>query len=173
MIEHLVVEVRNGKLLVHSERQRGFFHFGSWHGRGTVAVTVTVPQLRGATIAGSGDIRLALEAQRISLAVDGSGDTELSVTADTVTADNHGSGEIAISGETRELDVNLSGSGDFNGFELEAQNARVGVNGSGDANVYVTGELTGSTNGSGDITYDGNPQNVSISENGSGDAGPR
>lgn len=124
-------------------------------------------------IAGSGDIRLALDAKTVTLAIDGSGDIELNAAADSLTARSNGSGEISVSGETGQLDVNLSGSGDFDGFGFQAQDSKVNINGSGSANVYVTGDLTGSIGGSGDITYDGNPASVSISENGSGDADPR
>ena len=46
LIEHLVVEVRDGKLLIHPERQKGWFHTG-WSFRGKVDLAVTVPQLRG------------------------------------------------------------------------------------------------------------------------------
>ena len=124
-------------------------------------------------IAGSGDIRLALDAQSISLSIDGSGDIELSASSDMLNAHSNGSGEISISGEANQLDVNLNGSGDFSGFDFAVPNAKVTVSGSGNADVFVTGNLTGSIGGSGDITYDGNPQSVSISENGSGDANPR
>ena len=44
MIDHLVVEVKGDKLMIHPEEQRGFFHMG-WHFNGTVHVEVTVPQL--------------------------------------------------------------------------------------------------------------------------------
>ncbi len=144
---------------------------------GSGSVTLAEGTLTGdefdVRIAGSGDIRLALEAKTVSLAIDGSGDIELSATADALTARSNGSGEISVSGEVGQLDVSLSGSGDFEGFDFQAQNGQVNINGSGSANVFVTGDLTGSIGGSGDITYDGNPGSVSISENGSGDADPR
>ena len=124
-------------------------------------------------IAGSGDVRLALDAQSISLSIDGSGDIALSASTDTLNVRSNGSGEIAISGEASQMDVSLNGSGDFSGFDFSVQNAKVTIHGSGNADVFVTGNLTGSIGGSGDVTYDGDPQSVSISENGSGDADPR
>ncbi len=124
-------------------------------------------------VAGSGDIYLSLEAQRISLIINGSGDIELTAAADEASANSNGSGDIAISGETQNLDVSLNGSGNYSGFDFAAQYVHVTVNGSGDAAVYATEEVTGSIDGSGDITYDGNPQSVSISDKGSGDARER
>jgi DUF4097 and DUF4098 domain-containing protein YvlB len=124
-------------------------------------------------IEGSGDISLALETKKLSLEIDGSGDMDLQAAADETTVRSNGSGEITISGQAQKLDVSLSGSGAFRGFDFQAQDARVVTNGSGDANVYVTGALTGSIGGSGDITYDGDPDSVSVSDNGSGDVRPR
>lgn len=124
-------------------------------------------------VVGSGDIRLSLEAERLSLSINGSGDIELSAAANITSADSSGSGDIAISGETQSLEVSMNGSGIFSGFDFAAQYAQVDISGSGDANVNVAEGLTGSINGSGDITYDGNPQSVSISDKGSGDARER
>jgi len=124
-------------------------------------------------IEGSGDISLALETQSLSLEINGSGDMDLQAAADEATVRSSGSGEISISGQAQKLDVSLSGSGAFRGFDFQAQDARVDISGSGDANVYVTGALTGSVNGSGDIAYDGDPDSVSVSDNGSGDVSPR
>lgn len=124
-------------------------------------------------ISGSGDIKISMETQRLSLAVDGSGDMDLSVKVDEANVRSNGSGDITISGLVQDLDVSLSGSGSFRGFDFSAQEASVDISGSGDANVFVTGKLTGSINGSGDITYDGDPDSVSISDNGSGEVHQR
>src|SRR5438270_2460405 len=56
-IEHLVVEVRGNRLVIHPEEHHGLFSFG-WSRHGNAEVTVTVPQLHAATIAGSGDIHV-------------------------------------------------------------------------------------------------------------------
>jgi hypothetical protein len=93
MLEHMVVEVKDGKLVIHAERNKSWFHSG-WNFHGKVELAVTVPQLRGATIAGSGDIKVdqvkgdrfegtvagsggidvaAMDVQSLSLAIAGSG----------------------------------------------------------------------------------------------------
>jgi hypothetical protein len=55
LLERTVVEVRGDKLVIRPEKQNGWFHFG-WGTSGKANLTVTVPQLSGATIAGSGDV---------------------------------------------------------------------------------------------------------------------
>ena len=47
--------VDGDKLVIRPERHDGWFHFG-WSSHGNAHFMVTVPQLIGATIAGSGDI---------------------------------------------------------------------------------------------------------------------
>ncbi|MFL6728293.1 MAG: GIN domain-containing protein, partial [Sphingomicrobium sp.] len=56
LLERTVVEVRGDKLVIRPE-EHGWFNFG-WSSHGKAHFTVTVPQLSGATIAGSGDINV-------------------------------------------------------------------------------------------------------------------
>src|SRR5690349_6976911 len=93
LLERTVVEVQDGKLLIHPEKHGGLFNFG-WGTHGKASFTVTVPQLTGATIAGSGDIKVdkvagpnfegtvagsgglqvaAMDVQQLKLAIAGSG----------------------------------------------------------------------------------------------------
>src|SRR4051812_47188236 len=53
LLERTVVEVRGDKLVIRPEHQKGWFHFG-WSSHGKAHFVVQVPQLSGATIAGSG-----------------------------------------------------------------------------------------------------------------------
>src|SRR5260221_1603276 len=55
LLERTTVEVSGDKLLIHPEDNHSFFHWG-WSSRGKAHFVVTVPQLSGATIAGSGGI---------------------------------------------------------------------------------------------------------------------
>ena len=56
LLERTTVEVRGNKLVIRPQEHKGWF--GGWSSKGKAHFTVTVPQLRGATIAGSGDIRV-------------------------------------------------------------------------------------------------------------------
>ena len=93
LLEKTVVEVKGDKLVIHPEKAMAF---STSAGRlsGKASFVVTVPQLSGATIAGSGDIRVdkvqgdsfegvvagsgglnvaALDVQQLKLAIAGSG----------------------------------------------------------------------------------------------------
>src|ERR1044072_3805516 len=56
LLENTVLEVKGDKLLIHPQEHHGFSW--GWGHSGKANFTVTVPQLSGATIAGSGDIRV-------------------------------------------------------------------------------------------------------------------
>src|SRR3954462_2061297 len=57
LLERTVVEVRGDNLVIRPEEQRGWVHFG-WGSNGKASFSVTVPKLSGATIAGSGNIKV-------------------------------------------------------------------------------------------------------------------
>ena len=169
MIEHMVVEVRNGRLEIHPERQKGWFRKG-WNFRGKVDLTVTVPQLRGASIAGSGDIRVdqvkgdsfegeiagsggldvgALDVQTLKLAIAGSGGTKVG------------------SGRAQNAKFEIAGSGDIDAKGVQAQTADVSIAGSGNITANATGTADVSIMGSGDVQLTGGAK-CKISKAGSG-----
>src|SRR5690606_238341 len=101
------------------------------------------------SLAGSGDIKLQIEAQSIKGSVAGSGD-------------------LTLKGSTNYLEANVAGSGDFHGFELQANDTDVSVAGSGDAKVVSNEVLKARVAGSGDIKYKGNPKKEDSKVAGSG-----
>ena len=80
----------------------------------------------------------------------------------------NGSGDTDINGKADELDVTVSGSGDFTGNKLKSENVSIDLYGSGDARVWVSESLDVHISGSGDVTYHGNPT-VNSRVTGSGD----
>jgi hypothetical protein len=80
-----------------------------------------------------------------------------------------GAGDIEASGKTKSFSVNVSGSGDVKAKELKAENVEVSVNGAGNAIVHASRKLKAEINGAGDISYYGNPKEVSENISGAGD----
>jgi len=81
--------------------------------------------------------------------------------------ETHGNGDITLSGQSRDLQSQISGSGDLKARDLQAENVKVGIRGSGDANVFASVSLDASISGSGDVNYRGNPK-VTSTIHGSG-----
>lgn len=120
-------------------------------------------------IEGSGDIRLMLDTSDLEVLVSGSGDIDLKVNTQQLRADIDGSGRILVVGAADSADISINGSGDFDGRDCAIEKANVNIAGSGSISVNVASELIGSVNGSGDVIYTGDPDTVTISDNGSGD----
>ena len=68
----------------------------------------------------------------------------------------------------KELEVKVSGSGDFMGSRLKSNNTQAYVSGSGDAEVNASKSIKARVNGSGDIEYSGNPETSDTKVVGSG-----
>ena len=169
MIDRLVVEVKGDKLLIHPEEQHGFFHMG-WHSSGKVHVDVTVPQLQGATIAGSGDIRVnQVKGDAFEGSVAGSGSLGLdSVDVQTLKLAIAGSGDVkAASGRAQSAKYDIGGSGGIDAKGLQVETANVSIAGSGSVAAHATGTADVSIMGSGDVDVTGGAK-CSISKQGSG-----
>jgi hypothetical protein len=120
-----------------------------------VKVSITVPDLQGVSVSGSGNIHVeGLKA----------GDMDASVT---------GSGDITLNGVVDRLRARIVGSGDLRAGDLAAKNVQVSVTGSGDAAVRATEQLDARVTGSGNVRYSGNPPQVQHHVTGSGDIAPR
>ena len=131
---------------------------------------VTYRDLGEIEIRGSGDVVVngQIQRERLSISVHGSGDVRAAMAVRQLDLDIFGSGDVFLSGQAGTGEIELSGSGDIEATKLRAGSARVRVNGSGDVELTVTNELDAVVNGSGDVTYRGNPKKVRRIVNGSG-----
>ncbi len=143
---------------------------GAWFG-GSIRYTLTVRGLDRIDLEGSGDVTgSGVLAGDAALSVSGSGSATVSdVRATSLTSDLSGSGGATVTGSTTTSTVTVSGSGDYDGSGLAAGRATVEVSGSGQARVDVSGPLTATVSGSGDVIYTGNPTSVQRDRSGSGD----
>ncbi len=157
-------EVRGDTLLITSNER-------SLHLRGKNTATITMPDLRGVTISGSGDVDVAGFDQGGSLGLDisGSGDITYSGKTSALSVAIAGSGDAKLAGSTGTLSVSIQGSGDLKAADFTAKNASVSVDGSGNADLRVSGgAVQFAVNGSGDIRWSGDASVVSAVTHGSG-----
>ena len=170
LIERLVVEVRGNKLLIHPRRERGWFNFGR-NGGGKVQVTVTVPALQAATLAGSGVIAIdKVQGDRFDGQIAGSGDMRLgNVQVDVLKLGIAGSGDAnAGSGKARRAEYDIAGSGGVDGGGIAVEDLKISIAGSGDVKANATRTADVDIMGSGDVDLTGGAK-CSISKAGSGD----
>lgn len=169
IIEHMIVEVKGGKLVIHPERNKSWFRSG-WHFRGKVNLDVTVPQLRGATIAGSGDIRVdQVKADSFEGVVAGSGGLDVgTLDVQSLKFAIAGSGAAkAGSGRAQNAEFDIAGSGDIDAKGIQAQSAEVSIAGSGSVSAHATVAADVNIMGSGDVKVTGGAK-CNVSKAGSG-----
>jgi len=123
-------------------------------------IYITLPEVTYLRIDGSGDMisENIIEGDDILLRISGSGDMDLGLNMDDkVEAKISGSGTIFLEGEAKKTDFQISGSGDYQTFNLETDKCDIKISGSGDAEVFVNDDLDVKISGSGDVLYRGNP----------------
>lgn len=170
MVEHVVVEVKDGTLEIHPRDNHGFsFHWGNRDGH--VEVAVTVPALSAAAVAGSGDVAVDhVRGDAFDGDVAGSGSVTLgSVEVKELKLSIGGSGDIkAAAGTAQSAEYEISGSGGIDAGGLTAEKAKVSIAGSGSAKARATGSAEVSIAGSGDVDISGGAK-CKIDKVGSGD----
>ncbi len=168
LLEYIKTEVKNGKLVIKAEKGVNL-RPSNWNSG--IHVTVPVEEVSSVSLSGSGDIvgKTTLRADDFSASMSGSGDVTLSVEAENVSTSLSGSGDITLSGRTSDLSVQVSGSGDIRAYDLEAENVTAQVSGSADIKVTANQSIDARVSGSGDIHYRGNPSKIKSKASGSGD----
>ena len=126
----------------------------------TVRYTLTVRELSGLELSGSGKIKTGtIRSQDFKVRLPGSGDIRIDgLTADSLTAVISGSGSINVPGKVVRQEVRISGSGDYDATNLQSQSGNVRVSGSGDCTLWIENDLAAAISGSGRVDYYGNPK---------------
>jgi hypothetical protein len=168
LLERTVVEVDGDKLVIRPERNHSFFNFG-WSGHGKARFTVTVPQLNGATIAGSGDIRVdKVAGQNFEGAVAGSGGIDVAtMDVQQLKLSIAGSGGVKAGSKAQSAKYDIEGSGDIDAGAIQTQSLDVSIAGSGGVKAHSSGTADVSIMGSGDVEVAGGAK-CNVSKAGSG-----
>jgi hypothetical protein len=157
-LENIITEVKDRTLNIKfpgkSIFQRNF-------NPGKIEIYITVPEIDGLSVSGSGNIQAEeIDSRIIDLAVSGSGDITIEeLKAKRVKASVSGSGNIKIEdgGVADEFVVSISGSGNVRAEGFEADEVSIHTSGSGNCSVTSNGSIKARVSGSGNVTYRGNP----------------
>lgn len=169
LLDRTIVEVQGDKLVIHPQEHHSFFNWSfSTHGKANF--TVTVPQLAGAIIAGSGDIRIDhVRGNHFEGTVAGSGGLNVDqVEVQALKLSIGGSGTAkAGGGKAQSAEYSIGGSGDIDAGAVQLQQAKVSIAGSGSVKANATGTADVSIMGAGDVDISGGAK-CSVSKAGSG-----
>ncbi|MFW5756766.1 MAG: head GIN domain-containing protein [Tangfeifania sp.] len=168
-LEDIVTEVKGGELVIRFKNRNVFWRSFN---PGKIEIYVSVPEIEGLSVSGSGDIIAdeRINSRRMSLAVSGSGNIRLDdLHTDRVKSSISGSGGVFIGsgGMAEDFEASISGSGSVKAEDFEAENVKVHISGSGNCNIHASETLNARVAGSGSVYYSGNPQ-VDSSVSGSG-----
>jgi hypothetical protein len=168
MLDRLEITNQNGELRIGLRNSTGGWF--NWGGHRGLTIHVTLPALAGATITGSGDMRVdRVQGPAFAGSVTGSGDlTIASLAAEQASFTITGSGDITAAGHARQANASVAGSGDLRLAQLETEAATLAVAGSGDIGIRATQTAAVELRGSGDVTVAG-PAHCTINKSGSGD----
>lgn len=162
--QHIITQVDGNVLKIETED-------GIWlRPRRDVRIYISSPSFSEVKVFGSGNIisegRIS-SSNKMEVAINGSGDIRVELNAPEVKADISGSGNINLQGNVKKFDAQINGSGDIKAMELVTEETHIGINGSGNAEVYANAKMDIDVRGSGDVRYKG-PAHVTSDIKGSG-----
>lgn len=157
-VEETEMQVSGDRLVIRRENWRF-----SFNGDDRVTVNITMPELEGLGVSGSGKAQIMnkVVADKLSLSVSGSGKLQTAeLDADELDCGISGSGDIYLgsSGSVDNGEISISGSGNFSGESVEIDHLSVSVSGSGNCTCRVGDSLEARISGSGNVSYAGNPK---------------
>ncbi|MFO1241504.1 MAG: head GIN domain-containing protein [Sphingomonadaceae bacterium] len=155
-LERLEILVDDGVLKI-GRKSGSSWHIGWSRKSDDVTVTVTMPAIQAASLAGSGDMTIdSATSDSFKSSVAGSGNLKIGkLEAKSADLSLAGSGDIVIAGKVGTLEISGAGSGNVAASALEAETADISLAGSGNVDARATGSASVSVMGSGDVTIFG------------------
>ena len=136
------------------------------HGPGTIVtntksieIHLRVKDLDSISTSGSANINCSgLSTSNLIIKTTGSGNVVMSnLENDSIDISSSGSGNFTLAGNTDSLKISTNGSGGCDAGNLKSKDCIIDINGSGNITVNVSDTLDASIDGSGNISYIGNP----------------
>jgi len=126
----------------------------------TLKIFITVDELKGLSVSGSGEIRGndRFVSNNFHAKISGSGSMDLELETSQLETEISGSGSIYLSGFAEHHRARISGSGKIDALDMRARNAAVTITGSGDCLMTALDRLYAKISGSGNALYKGYPQ---------------
>lgn len=152
---------------VYVREKKGFHLLPS----GDINIYVTSPVYSRISASGACDIigqNKISNPEDLHLEVTGAGDIKMEVDAPKLSAEVSGSGSIKLKGQTKDVDLELTGAGHAYCYDLLAENTKVDISGAGSAEVYASVKLDAQVSGAGNVSYKGNATDVNQHVSGAG-----
>ncbi len=139
------------------------------NGTGNIDFAWTDAQNVNVELDGTGDMYLIGNGNNFDADIDGTGNLDFEGDYTTTFTTIDGTGSCFANGSSTNNTVQLDGTGSFYGKDFHTEYSNIKINGTGDAEVYCTQNLIIDLDGSGDVYYYGNPEQLQVDNDGSGD----
>lgn len=166
LISSVKVEVEDNTLKIYIEKGAGIRpRIGK-----KIQITIPFEKISELNLSGSGNIQSkdVIKNDKFLVKLSGSGKFNLAVDTNALDLNLSGSGNVHLKGTTTNFTTKLSGSGAIDAVNLKSKNVDVNVSGSGNSRVTCNESLTARVSGSGNIKYSGNPEKRDVKVSGSG-----
>jgi hypothetical protein len=156
LVPHITTTVSNGVLVIGNEEGYTVYRLDDDK---KLTFTIVVKDLTALTINGAAGVEMAsLATPELTVTMNGAGKISLDqLTADSLSIVLQGLGDVKIAGEVLQASIQIPGAGTVSAPDLKIGTADVSISGLGNATLWVTDQLNVIINGSGNISYYGNP----------------
>jgi hypothetical protein len=161
LLKYIKIDVSSSQLNINLKEH-------SYCGKDSIVVHAGIGALK--ELKADGAIKVSGEgriyAGDLKLGLAGSSELTLDLAAGNLTTTSDGTSKIRLSGQAGSHTVDAKGIVDIDAFDFVSGIYKIGITGSGKANINVLNELNVNTEGSSDISYKGNPAKVNEKKSG-------
>jgi hypothetical protein len=151
--DYVIVREEDGMLYIKQEENT------SLNSSGKIKIYVTAPKLKKFYASGAcnfiGQNKIIVD-DIINIDLSGSCDLSLDLKSPKVSAKLSGASSLSLKGETKDFEVDGSGSTDISCFDLLTENTSIDISGAGNAEVYASVSLDIDLSGAANVKYKGN-----------------
>ena len=119
-------------------------------------------------VSSAGSLEASIKAEELSLDVSSAGDAELTINVDEIEADVSSSGDIEVEGTARMVDVEAASAGEYDGYDVESEEADVSASSGGTIKISVSEKVDARASSGGTVRYKGSPRYVDVSSSSGG-----
>ncbi len=151
-LDHVDVELDENRLEIDLDR-----YIRRNHSR--IKVEIKTPRLEGVILRGGSISTIrGFENAEFDIRMSGAASAEIDITTEKLLITQTGSSNLIVTGSGHELDIELTGTSKFNGYEFTVDNAEVSAKGASNASIFATENLEVEAGGASKVKYKGSPQ---------------
>ncbi|PSL48133.1 putative autotransporter adhesin-like protein [Chitinophaga niastensis] len=153
LLPYIITDISGGKLDIHSKKGYNI------QPTKEITVYITLQKVERLSASGAGGFSSngLLKSDLIKLEFSGAADADLNINTHELEVSISGASNVKLKGNSSEADYRISGSADIAALDLQTDNVRIGISGTGKANVNAQKKLDISVSGMGKVKYTGEP----------------